>query len=53
MNNKITKSERRDSVIDESLRRVFRDLDDEPIPDRFTDLLKQLRDKEAKRDPDE
>ncbi|QYX57788.1 RNA polymerase subunit sigma-70 [Roseovarius sp. SCSIO 43702] len=33
--------------IDENLRRVYSEMAEEPVPDRFTDLLRQLRDKEA------
>ncbi|EAP76937.1 MULTISPECIES: NepR family anti-sigma factor [Roseovarius] len=32
--------------IDENIRRVYSEMADEPVPDRFTDLLRQLRDKE-------
>ena len=34
--------------IDENLKRVYEDLLKEQVPDRFKDLLAQLRDKEAK-----
>ncbi|MFU1477383.1 NepR family anti-sigma factor [Roseovarius sp. C7] len=32
--------------IDENIRRVYSEMADEPVPDRFTELLRQLRDKE-------
>jgi hypothetical protein len=32
--------------VEENLRRVYRAKADEPVPDRFLDLLKQLRDLE-------
>ena len=32
--------------IDENLRRVYADVAQEPLPDRFTQLLNQLREKE-------
>ena len=32
--------------IDENIRRVYSEMADEPVPDRFTDLLRQLRDEE-------
>ena len=33
--------------IDENLKRVYQEALDERVPDRFQDLLKQLRDKET------
>ena len=35
-----------DQQIDENLRRVYSDTADEPLPDRFTQLLDQLRKQE-------
>lgn len=35
--------------IDENLRRVYSDTANEPLPDRFTQLLEQLRDKEREK----
>lgn len=32
-----------DAQIDANLKRAFEDLANEPVPDRFTDLLNQLR----------
>ncbi|MGB3553372.1 MAG: NepR family anti-sigma factor [Jannaschia sp.] len=32
-----------DTEIDRNLRRAFEDIASEPLPDRFSDLLKQLR----------
>lgn len=37
------KKEKRDAVIDENLRAVFNETLDEGIPDRFKDLLEQLK----------
>jgi len=34
-------------LIDENLRRVYRDVDDEPVPDRFKDLLDKLREQDG------
>jgi len=42
-NSKTTKLERQ---IDENLRRVYSDLSDEPLPDRFVKLLDELRKQE-------
>lgn len=36
-----------DRDIDENLKRAFNEIANEPVPDRFTDLLKQLKDKGA------
>ncbi|UWQ18061.1 NepR family anti-sigma factor [Jannaschia sp. M317] len=36
--------------IDENLRRVFREKEGEDIPDRFTDLLNQLRQQDSSGD---
>ena len=33
--------------IDENIRRVYRDLEKEPVPDRFQDLIEQLRQQDA------
>lgn len=35
-----------DQDIDENLRRVYAEMAQEPLPDRFTQLLDQLREKE-------
>ncbi|PZR00170.1 MAG: transcriptional regulator [Cereibacter sphaeroides] len=35
--------------IDENLRKIYHDLIDEEIPDRFKELLEQLRKKEPKK----
>ncbi|WP_167766882.1 NepR family anti-sigma factor [Jannaschia formosa] len=37
---------RTDVEIDENLRRVFRQMEESSLPDRFTDLLQQLREKD-------
>ncbi|WP_209599342.1 NepR family anti-sigma factor [Ruegeria sp. HKCCSP351] len=37
------RSKRIDREIDENLKRAFDELANEPIPDRFTELLDQLR----------
>ena len=34
-------------TIDESLRQVYSEIDNEGVPDRFRDLLQSLRDKDA------
>ncbi|MEI4194230.1 NepR family anti-sigma factor [Roseovarius sp. E0-M6] len=39
-----------DRQIDENLRRVYSEMTQEPVPDRLTALLQQLRDKEAETD---
>ncbi|WP_254604175.1 NepR family anti-sigma factor [Leisingera sp. ANG59] len=36
-----------DREIDENLKRAFEQVASEPVPDRFTDLLKRLKEKEA------
>ncbi|PWJ22056.1 NepR family anti-sigma factor [Jannaschia seohaensis] len=33
--------------IDENLRRVFKQMEDSNLPDRFTDLLRQLRESDS------
>ena len=38
---------RAEQVIDDNLRRVYRDMLDEKVPVRFTQLLAQLRDQDA------
>lgn len=38
----------RDSVIDENLQRVFNETLEEGIPDRFKELLSQLKEADAK-----
>ena len=43
--NSVNKDER-ERVIDENLKRVFDETLDEGIPDRFKDLLKQLKDQD-------
>lgn len=40
-----------DRDIDENLKRAFNEIANEPVPDRFTDLLKQLKDKGAATPP--
>jgi len=35
-----------DVEIDQNLRRVFRQMEESHLPDRFTDLLAQLREKD-------
>ena len=42
-NSKTTKLDRQ---IDENLRRVYSDLSEEPLPDRFPQLLEKLRQQE-------
>ncbi len=37
---------RQSQVIDENLKRVYQDMLDEKVPDRFLDLLSQLRGQE-------
>lgn len=37
-----------DREIDENLKRAFDQIASEPVPDRFTELLKQLKEKEAR-----
>jgi hypothetical protein len=41
------RDEQADREIDENLKRAFDQIANEPVPDRFTDLLKQLQQKEA------
>lgn len=41
------RNETADRDIDENLKRAFDEIANEPVPDRFTDLLKQLKDKGA------
>ena len=38
---------KKNQQIDENLRRVYKEMLDEELPDRFRDLLSQLRDKES------
>lgn len=38
--------------IDDNLRRVYQELLDQDVPDRFTELLKQLRDEDREKDAD-
>ncbi|WP_239494730.1 NepR family anti-sigma factor [Roseovarius amoyensis] len=38
-----------DQQIDENLRRVYSDVANEPLPNRFTQLLDQLREQERQR----
>jgi hypothetical protein len=40
-------SDRRDEVIDESLRRVYEEVAEEGIPDRFKSLLEQLKQQDS------
>ncbi|UWR22698.1 NepR family anti-sigma factor [Sulfitobacter sp. S190] len=39
-------------VIDENLKRVYNEALDEGIPDRFKDLLDQLKQQDTQREPD-
>ncbi|WP_300038430.1 NepR family anti-sigma factor [uncultured Roseobacter sp.] len=41
---------KRESVIDENLRRVYDEALEEGIPDRFTDLLKALKEQDQAKD---
>lgn len=41
-----SKTTKLDRQIDENLRRVYSDLSQEPLPDRFSQLLQQLRQQE-------
>ncbi|MEV8467198.1 NepR family anti-sigma factor [Fluviibacterium sp. DFM31] len=47
---KIRRTDRLDKQIDDNLRRVYSDAVNEPLPDRFAQLLQQLREAEAGRD---
>ena len=38
--------------INENLRRVYDGLIDDDVPDRFTDLLRKLREQDSKKDAD-
>ncbi len=38
--------------IDENLRKVYREMVDQEVPDRFRDLLDQLRQSEEKDEPE-
>ncbi|WP_177177863.1 NepR family anti-sigma factor [Citreimonas salinaria] len=38
--------------INENLRRVYDGLIDDDVPDRFTDLLRRLREQDSKKDGD-
>ncbi|WP_299845923.1 NepR family anti-sigma factor [uncultured Roseovarius sp.] len=40
-----------DQQIDENLRRVYTEAANEPVPDRFTQLLDQLRQQEQSKKP--
>lgn len=43
------KGRRRDThPVDENLRRVYEDMVDDHIPDRFADLLRKLREREGR-----
>lgn len=42
------KNDDRERIIDENLKKVFNETLDEGIPDRFKDLLTQLKQQEAK-----
>ena len=44
--------ERVEHEIDENLRRVYQRMLDQDIPDRFLDLLNQLKDQEQGPEPD-
>ena len=39
-------STKRDDVIDENLKKVYRDMLEQDVPDRFLDLLSQLKEQE-------
>ena len=41
-------TEKQGDLIGQNLRRVYEDVASEPLPDRFTDLLKQLKSKSEK-----
>ena len=41
-----TKKSQLERQVEENLRRVYRSVAEEPVPDRFTELLKQLRGQE-------
>jgi hypothetical protein len=41
---------RQGQVIDDNLKRVYQDMLDERVPDRFLDLLTQLREQESGKD---
>ena len=43
---------KRDDVIDENLKRVYDEALDEGIPDRFRDLLEELRKQDTVKDSD-
>ena len=43
---------RRDEVIDAQLRRAFEALTEQPLPDRFSDLIRKLRLEDAVPNPD-
>ena len=43
------RTSRLEQQIDENLRRVYSDTANEPLPDRFTQLLEQLRQKEREK----
>lgn len=42
-----------DRQIDDNIRRVYAEMADEPLPDRFSQLLDQLRQQEGSKDKDE
>ncbi|MGB3406611.1 MAG: NepR family anti-sigma factor [Jannaschia sp.] len=42
-----TPNNRTTQEIDENLRRVFREMEGEGVPDRFTDLLNKLRQQDS------
>jgi hypothetical protein len=45
------KTKNLDRQIDENLRRVYTDAAGEPVPDRFTKLLDQLRERDSETKP--
>jgi len=45
------RNQKADREIDENLKRAFDEIANEPVPDRFTDLLKQLKEKGAATPP--
>jgi hypothetical protein len=40
---------RAQSLIDDNLKRVYADVENEALPDRFLDLLSQLKEQETKK----
>ena len=48
----VSRNNTRESVIDQNLRKVFEETLDEGIPDRFKDLLDQLRQQDQSESPE-